>query len=114
VDFGGGLTRVIGQNLAALATHVDVFSPMVYHRMCGRPVEWIAEVTAEVAARTRRSVWPIIQAVDEPDDLPDGEFDAAIRTAMGEPAGGVILFHLKGTLQGNRLAVARRRFAAGR
>jgi hypothetical protein len=106
------LARVMGQDLPALAAHVDVFSPMVYHRMCGQPVEWIAEVTAEVAAATGRPVWPIIQAVDEPETLPDDEFEAAIHATMSAPADGVILFHLKGVLQGNRLAVARRRFTA--
>ena len=104
------LARVMGQDLTALAAHVDVFSPMVYHRLCSRPVEWIAQVTTEVAAATARPVWPIVQAVDEPDALPDDELDAAIRAAMGDPSGGVILFHLKGVLQGSRLAVVRRRF----
>jgi len=71
------LVRVMGQDLLALAAHVDVFSPMVYHRMCGRPVEWSTGVAGEVAAKTGRPVWPIIQAVDEPDTLPDDEFNAA-------------------------------------
>jgi hypothetical protein len=110
-DFDGGLIRLMGQDLRALAAHVDVFSPMVYHRMCGRPVEWIAEVTAEVAAMTDSPVWPIIQAVDEPDALPDDEFDAAIQAAMSGPSEGIILFQLKGILQGNRLAITRRRLA---
>jgi hypothetical protein len=109
-DFDGGLVRVMGQDLKALAAHVNVFSPMVYHRMCGQPVEWIAEVTAEVAAMTERPVWPIIQAVDEPDAMPDDEFDAAIGAATSGPSEGVILFHLKGLLQGSRLAVACRHF----
>jgi len=33
---------------------------------------------------------------------------------LDDPSKGVILFHLKGTLQGNRLAITRRRFAAAR
>jgi hypothetical protein len=77
-----------------------------------RPVEWIAEVTTEVAATTGCPVWPIIQAVDEPEALPDGEFEAAIRAGMSDPSHGVILFHLEGVLQGGRLPVVRRRFGA--
>ena len=44
VDFGGAITRVIGQDFKSLAQYIDVFSPMVYHKMCGKTPGWIHQL----------------------------------------------------------------------
>lgn len=98
------LTRIMGQDLSALASLIDVFSPMVYHRMCGQTPAWIAEITGHVAERTAKPVWPIIQTMSEPDPLSDIEFGQAIqlaRSAHGSES--VILFTLQGILKEQRL-----------
>ena len=114
-DFDGAIIRIMGQDIAALAAYVDVFSPMVYHRLCGQPVSWIGAVTEHVHALSRKPVWPIIQTMSEPDELSATEFGAAIEVALGTPASsGVILFTLKAVLEENKLETMREGFASQR
>ncbi|MBN1639599.1 MAG: hypothetical protein JXA09_00095 [Anaerolineae bacterium] len=112
-DRGGAILDVIGQDYGALGAHIDVFSPMVYHRMCGYRPAWIGEVTAEVHRASGKPVWPIIQSVDEPDPLPADEYGVALEIALNHPASeGVLVFTLEGALAPDKLAVTRSRFAA--
>ena len=111
-DFEGAILNVIGQDYGALGRYVDVFSPMVYHVMCGRTVAWIGQVTGEISALSGKPVWPIIQSVDEPAPLSADEYGAALDVALQHPASdGVLVFTLKGALAKAKLAVTRARFA---
>lgn len=92
---GGAVTAVTGQDFAALATHVDVFSPMVYHRMVGQPPAWIAAHVAYLGKLTHKPVLPIVQACSVPGPMPHSEFSAAVRSAMQAPSRGVVVFSLK-------------------
>ncbi len=106
------ITRIMGQDLAALGAHIDVFSPMVYHRMCGRPVSWIADITEHVHALSGKPVWPIIQTMSQPDALPDDEFGQSLDAALSAPgSSGAILYNLKGALEEGRMGAVRQRFA---
>jgi hypothetical protein len=111
-DHEGAILNVVAQDYAALAAYVDVFSPMAYHAMCDQPVHWIGEVADEVRVLTGKPVWPIIQSVDEPRRLPAAEYAAALDVALHHPASaGVIVFTLKGALEGDRRDITRARFA---
>lgn len=108
----GAITRIMGQDFAALGAHVDVFSPMVYHRMCGRPVSWIAEIADHVGQLSGKPVWPIIQTMSQPDALSDDEFAQAMDAALEAPgSSGVVLYNLKGAVDEGRLDAIRQRFA---
>jgi hypothetical protein len=110
-DLSGAILRVIGQDFAALASYVDIFSPMVYHAMCDQSTAWITDVTSHVQGLTERPVWPIIQAVDHPRPLTAEEYAAALDAALAHPASdGVVVFTLKGVLQSGRLSVTVDRF----
>ena len=110
-DFGGAIREVVGQDYRALSAYVDVFSPMVYHRMCGQSVDWIADVTQEIHQVTERPVWPIVQSVDMPDPLPAEEYAAALDAVLRSPhADGLLVFTMKGALAPEKLAVTRDRF----
>lgn len=114
-DYDGAILKVIGQDVAALGRYVDVFSPMVYHAMCGYPVEWIAAVTKEVRALSGKRVWPIVQAVDEPVPLSAEEVGRALDVALSEPAAdGVLVFTLKAALVREKLAITKAKFCADR
>ena len=94
-DFDGAIRQIIAQDYRGLSAHVDVFSPMAYHKLCGRDVPWIAQVTNWVRKETGKPVWPIIQAVDEPEPLKPQEFRRVLRTAlMASGSEGVIVFNL--------------------
>ena len=104
----GAILSVIGQDYRALGQYVDVFSPMVYHRMCGQTPAWIAEVTEEVHRLSGKPVWPIIQAVDEPATLPAEEYGRALDVALHSTASeGVLVFTLKAAIEGAKLQVTR-------
>ncbi|MBN1579605.1 MAG: hypothetical protein JXA89_02805 [Anaerolineae bacterium] len=110
-DYDGAILKVIGQDYSALGHYVDVFSPMVYHTMCGYPVEWIGAVTREVYALSGKPVWPIVQAVDEPVPLSAREYGRALDIVLGDPeAGGVLVFTLKAALEREKLAITKARF----
>jgi len=94
-DFDNAIQRVIGQDFARLAQHIDIFSPMLYHTMCGRPVEWIGEHTRYLARVTGKPVIPIVQAIDEPTPMPRGEFGKALREGVAGPSAGVMMFRLE-------------------
>jgi uncharacterized lipoprotein YddW (UPF0748 family) len=98
-DFDGAILNVIGQDVRLLAPYIDYFSPMVYHRMCGRPVNWIGEITAGQRALTGKPIIPIIQSIDHPDTLPPDEYAEALQTALHHPdSAGVMIFTLDGVL----------------
>jgi hypothetical protein len=110
-DLSGAILHIIGQDYGALAPYVDVFSPMVYHAMCDQNTEWIADVTSEVHNVTGKPVWPIIQSVDYPRSLPAEEYGSALDIALSHAASeGVVVFTLKGVLEGGRLPVTQDRF----
>lgn len=104
-DHGGAILNVIGQDYRALGQVVDVFSPMVYHVMCGQPVAWIGDVTDEIHALSGKPVWPIIQSVDKPVPLSAEEYGRALDVALHHPAsGGALVFTLEGALDEAKLA----------
>jgi hypothetical protein len=111
-DRDGAILKIIGQDYRALGQYVDVFSPMVYHRMCGHPPQWIGAVTGEIRALSGRPVWPIIQSVDEPTPLPSEEYEQALDVALhSDVSDGVLVFTLKGVLQDEaKLAITRAKF----
>lgn len=95
-DFDGAIRSVIGQDYQALAASVDCFSPMVYHKLCARDIDWIAETTTWVGKETGRPVWPIVQAMDEPETVTPQELRQALETALSAPRShGVIIFNLQ-------------------
>jgi len=110
-DYDGAILKIVGQDYRALGEHVDVFSPMVYHLMCGHPPGWIGEVTEEVHQLSGKPVWPIIQSVDKPTPLSAEEYAQALDVAMQSDASeGVLVFTMKGALDEAKLAVTRDRF----
>ena len=111
VDYDGAILKTIGQDYRALGQHVDVFSPMVYHRMCGFEPDWIGQVTDEVHALSGKPVWPIVQSVDEPAPLSAEEYGRALDVALQSPASeGVLVFTMEGAMDEDKLEVTRARF----
>lgn len=110
-DYDGAILNVIGQDYRALGRYVDVFSPMVYHAMCGFEALWIDSVAREVHALTEKPVWPIIQSVDVPRSLPAAEYAQALDIALQSTASaGVLVYKLDGALEAHKLEATRERF----
>lgn len=110
-DYNGAILKIIGQDYQALGQYVDVFSPMVYHRLCHQPLAWIEAVTAEVSHLSGKPVWPIIQSIDEPDPLPAEEYAQALDLVLqSSRASGILVFNLKAALAENKLTVTQAKF----
>lgn len=106
-DFSGAIQTVIGQDFAALAPYIDIFSPMTYHLMCGQSVPWIGTMAEELIGLTGKQVCPIVQSVDHPTELSNDEYSEALATAL-DVANKVIVFTLKGVVEGDRMDVTRK------
>jgi hypothetical protein len=90
-DYSGAIRTIIGQDYRALGMYLDVVSPMVYHGVCGKPVEWIGTVTTRVTGNVGCAVWPVIQLAD----IPAQELEKALKTALtSHGSTGVILFSM--------------------
>jgi len=113
-DHDGAILKIVGQDYRALGEHVDVFSPMVYHLICGRPPSWIGEVIEEVHNLTSKPVWPIIQSVDQPlAHLSAEEYGHALDVALRNPASeGVLVFQMESALDEAKLEVTKSRFGS--
>jgi uncharacterized lipoprotein YddW (UPF0748 family) len=109
-DYDNAIQRIIGQDYEGLADYVDVFSPMTYHKMCGRSVSWIQSLVDTVHKMTGKKVWPIIQACSVPDELTDKEFEQVLRIGLGSQSSGVIVFSYKHLVKENKLESLRKIF----
>ena len=101
-EYRGAIHAVIGQDFRQLASHVDIFSPMLYHHMAGRDPAWIHSFVGYLHKLTGKPVLPIIQACSVPRRLSQQEFADAVTAAQKAPSRGVILFSLKHFLREKR------------
>ena len=94
-DFDGAITRIAGQNRAALGAVADYLSPMAYSFMLHRPPEWVASVVEDLDWAADCPVLPSIQvasAYREGESLTAAEFEAALRAALEPPSAGVVFW----------------------
>ncbi len=84
----GAVTFSLGQDAGHLAGYVDVFSPMVYHKMVARKSTWITELTEYFADLTGKPVWPIIQA----EGLSPDEFENAVLAVEEGEGSGILVY----------------------
>ena len=97
-DFNGALYKTMGLDLKALADVADVFSPMLYHRMMGRPTSWVHEYTLWLGTRSgiikgeSPLIWPIVQAHNKPDVVDAKEFLEVMQNGSTPPSSGVMMF----------------------
>ena len=98
-DFDGAIRRTFGQDWAKLGRYVDVFSPMVYHIYCHRPLDWISQVVAEVSRQSGRTLWPIVQSCSTPTEMTAEEFEKALREGLKPPSTGIMVYSTRHTLE---------------
>jgi len=107
-EFGDAIITVIGQDYAALREHVDVFSPMLYHELCSRPLTWINSFVKHTSNLTKKPVWPIIQTdLGKDHQVTDEEFANAVLNALDPPSKGVIIFRQQTLIEAKQLPTLR-------
>ncbi|MBI2621000.1 hypothetical protein HYW61_02125 [candidate division WWE3 bacterium] len=92
-EYGAGIKRIIGQDFMALANYVDAFSPMLYHKMCGRDVSWIGEMV-DYFWHVGKPFLPLIQTEPRIAEIGSDEFESALKHASKPPSSGVCIFFL--------------------
>lgn len=107
-EHGRALVNVLGQDYRRLSDHFDVFSPMLYHELCGRPVDWISQFVQYTARETKKPVCPVIQTdLGVAHKVPDDEFSAAVLHGLEAPATGIIIFRQQTLLSAKQLSILR-------
>lgn len=97
-DYGGALRSVLGVDIDSLSM-IDVWSPMLYHRKCGRPPSWVADYTGWLTTRLHTApsarsrpglpaVWPIVDAWE----TAPAELAEVLRGGLAAGSGGVQVF----------------------
>lgn len=91
------VSEKLGQDHCVLANIFDMVLPMVYHRMIGKPVDYIVEYTNYLKGlQISSKILPIIQVKDIPDQLEDNlslnEIQEAIELSIQPPSAGVAIF----------------------
>ena len=115
-DLGGVRRRCLGLDFGALAPHVDVFSPMIYHGRSGKSPEYVREYVEYFSDRYDVQVepgrfprlWPIVQAYDEPRIEPE-EFARVLEYGLAGRSSGVMMFTIGSVAEDDgKMAVLRR------
>lgn len=109
-EFGAGIKRIMGQDFGQLANYVDIFSPMLYHRMCGKEVEWI-KGKVEYFWNVMKPFLPLIQTENKISKINTDEFKKALEYAALKPSMGVCIFFLDDLIkQRDKLEIAKKFF----
>jgi hypothetical protein len=92
-EYGQAIKRVVAQDFTKMFQHLDVFSPMLYHKMAGRSVDWVKEMVAYYW-ETGKPLLPLVQTEDKPKVLSDEEFKKALEFATNSPSQSVCVFFI--------------------
>ncbi len=102
-DFDNAVEEVFGQNIATLASVVDIFEVMAYHQILARPPQWPAEVTNDIRKRSGNEAICTLQAKalylegmhagrGRKSELSAAEFAQALSALAESNASGVCVF----------------------
>jgi hypothetical protein len=96
--------RLLGQDVLALGSFLDVLLPMTYHRILHEDAGFIGRVVGDIRDRTAAEVAPVVQVTADPEvaspwdwgpDLSAEEFGRAVEEARRH-ARSLVLFPLEG------------------
>lgn len=104
-DHDSALYRTLGIDVADLADLADVLSPMLFHMMKNRPVEWVGEYIQWLGDLTNAGekgdplIWPILQAHNNPGVVSPEEFRTVMLEGSRPPSSGIMMFSDQSLLQ---------------
>ena len=87
-EFSGALSFQLAQDAESFRPFVDVYSPMVYHRMVARTTDWIGQTTAYYKDMVVGEIWPIIQT----GEISADEFEEAIEAVAQQHGDRIIIY----------------------
>lgn len=104
-DHDSALYRNLGIDVPTLADLADVLSPMLFHKMKGRPVEWVGEYVewlddlTGAGERGAPLIWPIVQSHNNPVVVTAHEFRQVMLEGSRHPSSGIMMFSDQSLLQ---------------
>lgn len=99
-EYGAGIKRIMGQDFDKLSGLVDIFSPMLYHKMLEKDVSWVGEMI-DYFWQVGKPFLPLIQTEDKPTKLVQKEFEDALTLATKKPSFGVCAFYFDDLIKSN-------------
>jgi hypothetical protein len=90
-EHGAGIQRVVAQDFSKLIDWIDVFSPMLLHKSCGKDVNWVAEMIEHFWLLGK----PLLPLVEDAKDIPTQEFEEVLKNATTAPSIGVCVINLQ-------------------
>ena len=82
----------LAQDAFQLSREADVISPMLYHKMCGKPPPWVGHMIRYYKEGAGCEVWPIVQSMD----CNAVEFGQTLKYAGQADADGLLVFSWNG------------------
>lgn len=89
-EFNNAIITIIAQDIKRLSSYVDVFSPMAYHKMCGKDINWITDISKYMQDKTAKKAVPILQATDVSKEV----LAEAITKALSSNKAGLVVFDM--------------------
>src|SRR3989344_6688243 len=93
-EHSAGIKRIVAQDFGALSSLVDIFSPMLYHKMGGKDVSWIKELV-NYFWEVGKPQLPLIQTEPRESEISTEEFKQALEYASASPSTVVCVFFLE-------------------
>lgn len=93
--------RHAGQDIAAMAKHLDLLLPMTYHAILHRRPRWVFDMVSDIKDRVKVPVAPVLQATADPSvagpndwglPFPPAEFGEAIDAGLDAGGYGFVAF----------------------
>jgi len=76
--------NMYGQDIDYLRNLCQFLSPMLYHKICQKPIEWIGKKIHEFSILSGKPILPIIQSIPEPETVSPTEFEDTLKQTMHE------------------------------
>lgn len=98
-DLSGVRRRALGLDFEALAPHIDIFSPMIYHGRSGKSPAYVQEFVEYFSAKPYiksapgeyPQIWPIVQSYDDPRVTPE-VFEQVLTGGLSGKSTGVMMY----------------------
>ncbi len=103
-EHGAAIKRLLAQDFGKFTQYVDELIPMLPHKSCGKPVEWIKE-KVEYFWNVGVSFLPLIQTKANGISVDNDEFKLAVKYASTKPSSGFCVSCLEDLVDQKKLIV---------
>ncbi len=105
-ELDNAIINIIAQDIKELSYYADIFSPMAYHKMCGRDINWIGEISEYMRDKTSKRIMPVLQVMD----LSGEELTKAITKTFSANKAGLIVFDMNTIINDKKQEVLKAAF----